>query len=198
MNYALAHARAISRGLSFIASSQRNDGGFDVCFSPDQNEFVNLSPHSTIFAPSLIGKSLSIFTHKEALGIKSAIASWLINQRKDNAWTFNYWDKASPMYTQRSYPDDLDDTFCALSVLYDFNPDIFTGKAMADIANILFSAEASEGGPYRTWLVAQSGHPDICRAPAENNILAMSAIALPVKMSGLKSYNTDKAQKSII
>ncbi len=133
---------------------------FDVYFSSDQNNFVNLSAHSTIFAPSLIGKSLRIFTHKEALGIKSAIAGWLINQRKDNVWSFNYWDKASPMYIQRSYPDDSDDTFCALSVLYDFNPDIFTGKAMAGIANILFSAEANEGGPYRTWLVAQSGQPD--------------------------------------
>ncbi len=83
MNHALTHARAISRGLSFIASSQRNDGGFDVYFSPGQNESVNLSAHSTIFAPSLIGKSLRIFPQKEALGIKSAIVNWLINQRKD-------------------------------------------------------------------------------------------------------------------
>ena len=51
------------------------------------------------------------------------------------------------------YPDDLDDTFAALTALASYNPSIIDGHVLSSIAKILTTQEMREGGPYRTWLV---------------------------------------------
>lgn len=51
------------------------------------------------------------------------------------------------------YPDDLDDTFCAVSSLYQYNRRLINGRGMAKIIQLLIATEVTEGGPYRTWLI---------------------------------------------
>jgi hypothetical protein len=86
--------------------------------------------------------------------IKQRIVNFLLAQRSQQ-WTFNYWQKESLEYEQLPYPDDLDDTFCALSSMYKFDPGLITGEALAAAINVLTAQEVKPGGPYRTWLVGE-------------------------------------------
>lgn len=88
--------------------------------------------------------------------IKRKAANFLLSE-KSEYWTYNYWFRKSKWFEKEPYPDDLDDTFCALAALYEYRPEAFDGKAMAKIATMLTSAETAEGGPYDMWLVPPEG-----------------------------------------
>ncbi|MDE1875047.1 MAG: hypothetical protein KGH68_03210, partial [Patescibacteria group bacterium] len=51
-----------------------------------------------------------------------------------------------------SYPNDLDDTACALIALERSGAYVLDGASLATFARLLISAETRPGGPYRTWL----------------------------------------------
>lgn len=137
------------RGLDYLASHQRSDGGFDSLRSINVSYFNNDGPkYRTTFMPALIGGALENI--KTGYDIRERIAKYLLGQKDDN-WSFNYWDKTGEMYKKKGIPNDLDDTFCALSVLYDIHPGIFDGDAMARIVTLLCANEVQPGGPYNTW-----------------------------------------------
>lgn len=147
------YTEAVNKGLEFIADQQVKNGGFESFWSQGQTTFDVSTPRYTTFFPSLILNSVSEIDNAIAKQIKQKIITYLLSQKSKN-WSFNYWERDSKMYIERPLPDDLDDTFCALTAIYRNQPDLLTGDVMASIAHVLFSLELKEGGPYRTWLAS--------------------------------------------
>lgn len=67
---------------------------------------------------------------------------------------YNYWAKRATERRRRPYPDDLDDTFCALSALYLHDPASISEVTLAKSVKLLLATESAVGGPYRTWLTS--------------------------------------------
>lgn len=138
---------AIKGGLEFIAKVQRGDGGFWE-YRWDGGKLSQ--KYRTTFATSLIMLALKDVVGSDSIKDKSA--RFLLLQ-KSPAWSWNYWARSSQMAKQQPYPEDLDDTFLALSALWFHDQTLLTPEVMADIAHLLFATEVTPGGPYRTWLV---------------------------------------------
>jgi hypothetical protein len=94
-----------------------------------------------------------------AAPLREDICRLLLKARSPN-WSFNYWLRDSPESQQFPYPDDLDDTFCALIGLYKHNPNLIDEAALARIVHLLLASETTVGGPYRTWLVKPDSPPE--------------------------------------
>ncbi len=84
--------------------------------------------------------------------MRGGLAKWLLAQHGP-AWSFNYWAAGAPERAATTYPDDLDDTFCALGGLYLHDPKLIDAAALGKIVRLLLATESKVGGPYRTWLV---------------------------------------------
>lgn len=87
------------------------------------------------------------------------------------------------------YPDDLDDTCCAMAAISLFRPEALSGGALASLAKLFEVAEHAVGGPYNTWLIPTKPGPDSPwrdADPAVNaNIaffLGLSDVELPAVM----------------
>ncbi|MGI9027454.1 MAG: hypothetical protein ACR2FM_01250, partial [Candidatus Saccharimonadales bacterium] len=143
---------SVTSALNFIQKNQLKNGGFISYSSAEKDVFTEDNPRQTTFFPSLILGALCEVSHPGADAIKKNITKFLINQKSQH-WSYNYWDRTHADFTSEPYPDDLDDTFCALTALYKFKPSLITGEALASIAHLLIETERNEGGPYRTWLV---------------------------------------------
>jgi hypothetical protein len=150
----------IKNGLEHIASKQQEDGSFASLSSFDRTDFTHAVSYSTTFLPSIILACLNSVVENEkyrecADPIRQRAATFLLKERSDD-WSFNYWARGASEKRTMPYPDDLDDTFCALSALARYDPAIINGEVLAAVAAMLTRAEAQVGGPYRTWLVAVS------------------------------------------
>lgn len=142
---------AVRKGVAFLESSQRPDGSFLTWLSSTEC-FDRPSSVKTTFAPALILASLARVPGSGRVCDK--LASWLL-QQKSTSWSFNYWPVNAPERKTRPYPDDLDDTFCALIALYRYNPALIDSRCLAKVVRLLIAAEIKVGGPYKTWLTLQ-------------------------------------------
>lgn len=146
---------AIKRAVDFLAHEQQKTGGFLSISSPRRSDLRKGNLRKTTLFPSLILSCLGVVGDEMTDPLKRKIAGYLLTQ-KNNNWSFNYWERSSKETSELPYPDDLDDTFCALSAIYSYQPTLIPGKAMAAVAQILIQTEIAEGGPYKTWLVDTS------------------------------------------
>lgn len=149
----MSHARvgeAVGRGLVFLSSTQLPDGGFVTQRSQTRRPFRAKQTLDCTFTPALMLNALADIG--DAKPLRQSLATWLLAQ-KNEQWSFNYWSRSAAVRATRPYPDDLDDTFCALSGLYRHDPRLFDGASLAHIVRLLLAAESAVGGPYRTWLV---------------------------------------------
>jgi len=143
----------ISSGISYLQKQQQTDGSFLSLSSPSLTRFNKVFMFHSTFSTSLILSCLNSLEETATLKtIKQKAASFLLTQKSDN-WSFNYWTRGSKEANKMPYPDDLDDTFCALSALCEHDSSLVSGSAMAKIVTLLTAAEDKEGGPYRTWLI---------------------------------------------
>lgn len=142
---------AIQKAVHFLAANQLPGGGFESLSLEAKNAKQGGQSYQTTFFPSLILQALQVVSSDEAEVVKKALSGFLIEQ-KSTDWSFNYWDRSSEAYKHKPYPDDLDDTFCALAALYGVRPDLFTPSVLACSAKLLMTSEVREGGPYKTWL----------------------------------------------
>jgi hypothetical protein len=147
--------RVIRSGLKFIRKCQATDGSFPVFYTQDARDFSKAIKIKSIFSTAIILQMLAELKQFEETKkiIKPAI-KFLLKQ-KSQYWTWNYWKRDSKDYKKRPYPDDLDDTFGALTAVSLSNAGIIDGETMARIVEVLTSLEVAEGGPYRTWLVSE-------------------------------------------
>lgn len=139
---------AIRSGLSYLASHQNQNGSFDG-WSSAQPDFAQARAYRTTFDAAIILEALRFLG---AHPVRDKLAGFLLGQ-KSRHWTFNYWPKHSAARRSVPYPDDLDDTFAALSALYHYHQDLIDGSVLAHVVKVLLATEIQPGGPYRTWLV---------------------------------------------
>ncbi|KKR27773.1 MAG: hypothetical protein UT60_C0037G0010, partial [candidate division CPR2 bacterium GW2011_GWD2_39_7] len=141
---------AINLATSFLLAEQRADGSF-LDYAWEAHGGGSKWERHTIFSAAIVLLSLSELTESEDLkALKKRAANFLLAQ-KSNRWSFNYWTKGSNEQKTMPYPDDLDDTSCALAALLKYDKRLIDGKVMAHLIKILTSLEAEEGGPYYTW-----------------------------------------------
>lgn len=145
----------IDKAINFIKNQQQNDGGFLSLSSFDKNDFKKAKKYNSVFPSALILSCLDLV--EESKIIKKKLIKFLLNQ-KSEFWSFNYWKRKSEENKTMPYPDDLDDTFCALSGIYKFNPKLINGSVLAKIVSLLTAVEIKVGGPYKTWLVAENAN----------------------------------------
>ena len=174
--------QAISRGIEYLGSEQDDAGSFKSLSSLDK-KFSSHSIRHSVFNVSLI--ALAMADNPGAAPILDKISEYLLSQKSDN-WSFNYWDRKTEEYASDNYPDDLDDTACAMAALYKINPDAVNGEALAKVVSTLTLLEIKEGGPYRTWLVPKSA-PKIWQDvdPAVNSNTAYFLSLLDVRLPNI-------------
>lgn len=149
------YKKSIEKGIAFLESQQRANGCFISYSSSNPDDFSSSKKLHSIFPTALILTCLNhIDDNLQIKKMKKKAASYLLSQRTEN-WSFNYWERNSKESIRLPYPDDLDDTFCALAALYEFNPKLLDGAALARIISLLTVLEVKEGGPYKTWLVSE-------------------------------------------
>ncbi|HSW66257.1 MAG TPA: hypothetical protein VLI54_03925 [Bacillota bacterium] len=118
--------------------------------SPVGRTFQAATSYQTTFVPALMLACLAAVPEAEA--VRADIAAWLLRQRS-KAWSFNYWAANAPERNTLPYPDDLDDTFCALLGLRLHDAALVPEAALGCAVRLLLATETKVGGPYRTWLV---------------------------------------------
>ncbi len=142
--------------MQFLQKGQNKDGSFDSLSSPHK-DFQFAKSYQTTFFSSLILPCLDS-TDERQRKITERLTKFLVAQKSGNG-SFNYWSRQSAEYNSIPYPDDLDDTFCALGALSKVRPDLIDGLVLAQISKLLITTEQKPGGPYRTWLIDASVGP---------------------------------------
>ena len=144
---------SINRGILFLSKKQQKDGAFLSLSSPSQTNFTKAKKYRSTFPAALILSAIyDVKDTAQTKQLKKGLGKFLAAQKNDN-WSFNYWARDAKENKDLPYPDDLDDTFCSLSALFQHKPKSIDGKALAKIVSLLTFVEDKEGGPYRTWLV---------------------------------------------
>lgn len=146
--------KAIARGVDYLSKSQDTNGSFPLFYSSDPEDFSHTVLRQSVFPAVCIFNSLSHVsgvTYPVLPCIQKNIAAFLLSQ-KSPQWSWNYWLRNSDDAKTSPYPDDLDDTVLALAALYQWNPRLVNGKAIAGFVQLLTALEIAEGGPYRTWI----------------------------------------------
>jgi hypothetical protein len=146
--------RALLRCISFIKAEQLSNGSFESASFTDVEHFTDRTSRKTTFYNSLIISALADIKNDEALLISSRAARFLYSERSPTG-SYNYWQKESEEKKLLPYPDDLDDTFTALTALYQHDASLLTEKLMHSCINMLINCESNVGGPYYTWLVSK-------------------------------------------
>lgn len=144
--------KAIDHALAYITSQQRRDGGLESFSSPTEHPFQPQHTYRTILTPALVLSALASCDKPAALRIRNELARFILSQKSPH-WSYNYWTRSSKQAQTLPYPDDLDDTFCALSALWLHDPSLISKSGLANMTKILVAAESQAGGPYHTWLV---------------------------------------------
>jgi len=175
--------KIIQEGIEFIIKQQLSDGSFESFSSTKIDNFSDATIYHTNFITAIILEVFANVSDTPVLyQIKMRAAKFLLSQ-KSKYWSWNYWSKSSKEFTKMPYPDDLDDTFCALNALFLFNNKLITGSAYARIVQLLTNVEEKEGGPYKTWLISQntSGWDDVDIVVNSNvaYLLSLQEITLP-------------------
>lgn len=140
----------IADTLSWIASRQAPNGSFIGQASTDKVHFRIDAEHNNAFFTSLILLCLEEITGNEKI---SQAGLGFLKKQQHNLGSWNYWDRQSQMASLYPFPDDLDDTACALHAISIYQPDYVDGAQLARLAKLLIANEIQPGGPYRTWLV---------------------------------------------
>jgi hypothetical protein len=144
------------KGIHFLERQQQEDGSFLSSLSTQSENFNGSSSLPVTFETSLILLCISTFEMPSIVEkIKKECVKFLLSQ-KSELWSVNYWSRYAEEAKQRPYPDDLDDTFCALAGIFSYNQSLIDGAAMAKIVTLLTTLEEHEGGPYYTWLVPKT------------------------------------------
>jgi hypothetical protein len=186
----------LNQTLTFISQEQTRSGNFISYSSKVTNADTVSIKYDTVFSTALI---LDLLMQLPQSALRDQIAqrckNFLISQKSEH-WTFNYWNRKAKEAQELPYPDDLDDTFCALAALSNFDKNLISGDVLAHVVEVLTTLENKPGGPYKTWLVAKDAKAvwrDVDLAVNANigYFLSLHDIELP----GLNEFIEKKIQK---
>ena len=139
--------------LQFIKSNQNSNGSFpSFALSPDSEK--TQTPLATTFITSLILTCLNEVLHLPEAQVTIDLAVNFLLSEKNSDWSWNYWHSNSMHREINLYPNDWDDTACALIALSLYKKEIITPGVLGHITKLLISTESTPGGPYYTWLLA--------------------------------------------
>jgi hypothetical protein len=150
-------SEAVQQSLRYLKNHQQADGSFSGKVSESPFDFSSARHQPSSFYTSLVASCLDSITGADS--IRAAAAGYIVGQRS-TGWSWNYWQRGAPEAKKQPYPDDLDDTACALVALYQIRPAIITGSVLGHFAKQLIACETSAGGPYKTWLVDTQQLPE--------------------------------------
>ena len=173
---------SLDKGLAYLAKIQRPDGGFDSYSSPSMTRFQKTFTYQTTFVPAVMLAALSGLPAPGCRRLTRQLADFVQAQHSPG-WSFNYWAAASPERGKRPYPDDLDDSACALIGLFLHQPKSISAEVLAAFVKLLLATETGVGGPYRTWLVPagdNSGWADTDLAVNANLAYFLSLVSQPL------------------
>ena len=138
--------------IDFLDRSQSRNGSFSSYTSIYSDNLDGAYLCESVFSTALVILCLSTLNETPVIKkIKRKAIYFLLTQKTEH-WTFNYWDRRSKDYLKMPYPDDLDDTSCALAAMYSYNNKLIDGDVMAKFVTILTHLEIKEGGPYKSWI----------------------------------------------
>lgn len=182
----------IDKGISFLAKEQQPDGSFLSLSFSDKNNLKSAKTYKTTFFASLILSCCNNLTETPQIKIiKQKLVSFLLSQ-KSKYWSFNYWARDSEASKKFPYPDDLDDTCCALAALFGYNPKIINTRAIAKVVMLLTAVEEKEGGPYRTWLVPKDAKKEWQNVDVGvNSNIAHFLFLYDIPLPGLNTFLED-------
>jgi hypothetical protein len=186
------HQRTIDRAIEHIKSQQSLEGIFVSLSSFSPDDFSSAVPRQTTFFTANILACIQNIPEQTA-DIRDAGIKFLLSQ-KSKQWSFNYWARGAPERTTLPYPDDLDDTFAALAAIARHNGALIDGHAFSAIAKILTMREIKEGGPYRTWLVAD----DAQASWQDVDSIANSTIGYFLSLVGVRLPRLEKFLDEIV
>lgn len=179
---------SIERGIAFLAHEQQSNGSFSCLVSSRLDDYEEVATVPAIVPTNIVLSSLIQVEEGDIVHeIKRRAAEFLLRE-KNEYWSFNYWFRQSEWYVKEPYPDDLDDTFCALAALYAYDASLFDGEAIAKIATMLTSAEKQEGGPYDMWLVPPEGRTKW----NDTDVVVNSNIAYFLSLQGIQLPNVTR------
>lgn len=124
------------------------DGLFPAVRITDGND---VGTSETLFITSLVLVLLAEcgdFLKKES--VSPAVEAVIRNRSRDCTW--NYWPRGSASFKSEPYPDDMDDTFMALSAIALWRPEFIKKWERKILA--LLDARTREG-LYRTWIAVE-------------------------------------------
>lgn len=176
----------IQKAMRYLAQEQGKDGSFLGWASQQHSDFSSHVIHYSPFFTSLIACSLADIPG--ARTVQQKAASFLLSN-KDSDWAWNYWLPGSQDAKARPYPNDLDDTACALAAVQLSRPEALDGSALGSFARHLISQETRVSGPYTTWLVqgtAAATWKDV--DPAVNANIGYFLSLHDVHLEGLTNY----------
>ncbi|MGC1177373.1 MAG: hypothetical protein WA843_04860 [Candidatus Saccharimonadales bacterium] len=177
---------AITKAVGFLSGQQATDGSFGGQAGTAIANFKPERRHLTPFTTSLITGCLRDVPGTTDL--RQSATHFLLSQ-KNARWSWNYWQRGSDMAKSLPYPDDLDDTACALIALTSYDSKLIDGHVLANLAKLLIATEQQPGGPYRTWLVGEDqknqwSDVDIAVNANVGRLLALNKVQVP----GLTNY----------
>lgn len=147
------YQEAINKGIAYIRKTQQRNGSFASLTAADGHEVAAGESRSTTFHASLILGALGAATQDPVAKKITTSAIRFLLLEKSSAWSWNYWTKGSPEFSSVRVPDDLDDTFAALSAIDIWQPEHIDEHAMLAAARTLMATETTPGGPYNTWII---------------------------------------------
>ena len=163
MEHSLTTAK--HRLLRLLREQQNTDGSFPGTTFSLETDRTETAP--TCFHTSLILTALKTEISQDFQHIVSKGIAFLLDQQSANG-SWNYWPRNSDASKQWPYPDDLDDTFVALSCIAHYRTETFDEHMLVAAVNLLIGNEVAEGGPYGTWIIRRpktSSRADTNTAP---------------------------------
>ncbi len=179
--------QAANELVRILVEDQQADGSF-LSYSVPAGELFGAKAkvYRTTFAPALILDALSGVEDRQLAPIREQLADWLLAEHGPQ-WSYNYWAGSAAERKAQPYPDDWDDTSCAVAALTHSRPEAVTGEVLGHIVTMLTNTEAREGGPYRTWILG----PDAPEHWHDVDIAVNANIAYMLKLHGVDLPNLE-------
>lgn len=146
----------IRLSIQSIQKLQSRDSSF-ISLSSQREDFKHYTKKETVFPTSLITFSLATLDTIADVNLITKKSSNFLSRQKSSQCSWNYVTRNSKTSKTMMYPDDMDDTSCALIALKEINPSCIDGKTLSQYVEHLIYTEEKIGGPYNTWITKNKG-----------------------------------------
>lgn len=179
--------------LTAVYAQQKVGGNFESASFPHRGAGPIFSYQTTFFTSQILLALQFCPDSQLKTKVQEKALSFLLDQ-KSTAETWNYWSRESSAMQKMPYPDDADDTFCALIALYVYQPERITGQVLAKVVCALTALEEKVGGPYRTWFVNGKEKEWRDVDVVVNSNIARFLAFFDVDLEGLEEFLTDSVK----